>query len=76
MRTTVDIDEDVLRVAKDLAALQEKSIGRVLSDLARKGLMPESPKHKSGKGIPRLPLRPGGRMVTLEDVNRIRDEAD
>lgn len=76
MRTTVDIDEDVLRVAKDLAALQEKSIGRVLSDLARKGMTPEPIEFEVVDGVPLLPPRPGARLVTLEDVNRIRDEED
>lgn len=75
VRTTVDIDEDILRVAKDIASLQDKSIGKVLSELARKGLKPEPPAEPHPR-IPRLPLRPGGRMVTLEDVNRIRDEGD
>ncbi len=75
VRTTVDIDEDILRVAKDLASLQDKSIGKVLSELARKGLKPEPPSEPHSR-IPRLQLRPGGRMVTLEDVNRIRDEGD
>lgn len=75
MRTTIDIDEDVLRVAKDLASLQEKSLGKVLSELARKGLKPDPPPKNSGR-IPRLPFRPGARIVTLEDVNRIRDAED
>lgn len=76
MRTTVDIDEDVLRVAKDLASLQDKSLGKVLSELARKGLTPEPIQFEEVDGIPLLPPRPGARLVTLEDVNRIRDEED
>ena len=46
MRTTVDLDEDVLMAVKELARLKGESIGRVLSELTRKGLlyrpMPES----------------------------------
>jgi len=75
VRTTIDIDEDVLRVAKDLASLQDKSLGKVLSELARKGLKPDPPP-KDRLGIPRLPYRHGARIVTLEDVNRIRDAED
>lgn len=38
MRTTLDIDVDVLAVAKELAASQRKTAGKVISELARKGL--------------------------------------
>jgi len=42
MRTTLSIDEDVLRAAKALAAAQGRSIGSVVSELARKGLKPSA----------------------------------
>ncbi|HLE82721.1 MAG TPA: antitoxin, partial [Thermoanaerobaculia bacterium] len=35
MRTTLDIDEDVLEAAKELAAVHRKTAGKVLSELAR-----------------------------------------
>ena len=38
MRTTLDIDDDVLRLARSLARAQGMSIGRAISSLARKGL--------------------------------------
>ena len=41
MRTTLDIDDDVLQAAKELAQARRKTAGQVLSDLARKGLAPE-----------------------------------
>jgi 2-phospho-L-lactate guanylyltransferase (CobY/MobA/RfbA family) len=40
MRTTVQIEDDVLSAARELARLQGKSMGRVISELARKGLRP------------------------------------
>ena len=40
MRTTLDIDDDVLLAAKEIAASKRTSAGRVISDLARKGLRP------------------------------------
>jgi hypothetical protein len=40
MRTTVDIDDDVLAAAKALAASERRSLGKVLSDLVRRGLAP------------------------------------
>ncbi|MBT9582643.1 antitoxin [bacterium] len=38
MRTTLDIDDDVLNLARSLARAQRVSVGRALSGLARKGL--------------------------------------
>ena len=35
MRTTLDIDDDVLAAAKERAAAQKTTTGKVLSDLAR-----------------------------------------
>jgi hypothetical protein len=64
MRTTVDLDDDVLRVAKHLAQERDLSLGRVLSDLARQGLQPVSrPKPRAG-AIPTLTRKPGAQAVT------------
>lgn len=38
MRTTLDIEDDVLSVAKEMARQQRLSIGKVLSNLARGAL--------------------------------------
>ncbi|MSO21441.1 MAG: antitoxin [Acidobacteria bacterium] len=38
MRTTLNIDEDVLKVAKSMALTHQVSVGEALSDLARKGI--------------------------------------
>ena len=38
MRTTLDIDDDVLAAAKELAAARKETAGRVLSELARQAL--------------------------------------
>lgn len=40
MRTTVDLDDDVLAAARAIAAAERRSLGRVLSELARTGLSP------------------------------------
>jgi hypothetical protein len=72
MRTTVDLDEDVLRVAKDLAHERAQSLGRVLSDLARSGLQPRETATLKvpGKshGVPVLPRIPGAKPVTSRIV--------
>jgi hypothetical protein len=38
MRTTLDIDDDILAEAERLAKARNMSVGRVISDLARSGL--------------------------------------
>lgn len=38
MRTTIDIDQDVLETAKEIARKEKKSTGAVISGLARRGL--------------------------------------
>lgn len=43
------------------------------ADNAQRGLRPEPIQFEEVHGIPRLPMRLGARMVTLEDVNRLRD---
>jgi hypothetical protein len=74
MRTTLSIDDDVLAAAKGLAALQHKSVGEVISELARQALLPNAQKAKARNGIPLLPVRAGATAVTPELVNRLRDE--
>jgi hypothetical protein len=75
MRTTLDIDEDVLETAKELAARRGTTAGSVLSELARSALAPRERKGRKRNGVPILPRRRGGRLVTPEIVNRFRDEA-
>ncbi|MDO8432557.1 MAG: hypothetical protein Q7S58_09130 [Candidatus Binatus sp.] len=74
VRTTLDIDEDVLESAKELAARRETTTGRVLSELARSALAPRVRSLRKRNGVPLLPERRGARLVTPEIVNRLRDE--
>lgn len=74
MRTTLDIDDDVLQAAKELAESRRTTAGRILSELARKAL--ESPKaSRARNGVPVLPRRPpGSRRPTMKLVNALRDD--
>jgi hypothetical protein len=73
MRTTLDIDDDVLAAAKELAAAEKASTGKVISELARAALRRGSP--ASSKTRNGLPLLPGRRtLVTAEQVDRLLDE--
>lgn len=75
MRTTLAIDDDVLAAAKHLAEREHKSVGEVISTLARQGLA-RSTRGSGGRrnGIPLLPRRKTAVPVTLELVNQLRDE--
>jgi hypothetical protein len=73
MRTTLDIEEDILLAAKELAKKEGTTAGQVLSALARKGLTHASPKKLSiREGVPVFPSR--GEVITLEKVQQIMDK--
>jgi hypothetical protein len=74
MRTTLAIDDDVLAAAKALASRQHKSLGDVISELARQALVPVHPHGGVRNGVPQLPVPQGAVPVTLELVNQLRDE--
>ena len=74
MRTTLDIDDDVLQAAKELAANRRKTTGKVLSDLARQALEPRG-RQPMRNGLRLLARRQRGRpKSTMDLVNRLRDE--
>lgn len=73
MRTTLTIDDDLLAAAKSLARTRAVSVGKVISELARKGM--RSPTHVSRRsGFPVFSVPPDARPITLEDVKKIEDE--
>jgi hypothetical protein len=74
VRTTLDIDEDVLESAKELAARRGTTAGRILSELARSALSPAKRTARKRNGVPILPPRRRAGLVTPEIVNRLRDE--
>ena len=75
MRTTLAIDDDILATAKHLAERDRKSVGEVISTLARQGLKQGSRAARTERnGVPLLPSRRGAVPVTPELVNRLRDE--
>ena len=80
MRTTLDIDDDVLAAAKELAAKEKKTAGKILSEFFRCALhVPAAAKSKAAgarhllkNGVPVLPSR--GEVVTIEKVRRIAEQ--
>lgn len=75
MRTTLDIDDDVLRAAKELARREKKTAGAVISELTRKALTaaPQGARQpKAAHGFRPFPRRGG--MVTNAQIDKLREE--
>lgn len=72
MRTTLDIDNDVIAAARELARYEHRSIGAIVSDLARRGLMPAQVEREHGRPVIRSPA--GAPPITPEMVRRALDE--
>jgi hypothetical protein len=76
MRTTLDIDDDVLHAAKELARREKKTAGQVISELARRALAASPPgmvrEPKALYGFRPFPKRGG--IVTNEVIDRLREE--
>ena len=78
MRTTLDIEEDVLFAAKDLARREKKTAGQVISELARKGLTgvaaltAREPKAIYGF----RPFPKEGRIVSNELIDKLREDGE
>jgi len=74
MRTTLDIADDVLQAAKELAAQRKTTAGQVLSELARKGLVSAARQGAASGKSDRLGFRPfpsRGGLVTNELIDRL-----
>jgi hypothetical protein len=72
MRTTLELDDDLVHVAKQLAQQRGTSMGEVISDLVRESLEPKaSPKLRNG--VPLFAPTPGAKKPSLRLVNELRD---
>lgn len=75
MRTTLDIDDDVLEAAKSLAKQSNRTAGAVLSELARRALTSDSGEPVSGAGVGGfMPFESRGGLVTNAQINRLREQ--
>lgn len=72
MRTTLNIDDDVAAAARELAADEHRSLGAVISELARRGLTPARVEVAGGLPVIRVPK--GTPPITPEMVRRGLEE--
>jgi hypothetical protein len=77
MRTTLNVDDDILEIAKSIADLHRVSIGQALSDLARKGLnTPMAMRRDPVSGFWVLDVPEDAPVITMEAVQRAIDQED
>lgn len=74
MRTTLDIDDDVLEAGREIAARRRMTMGAVVSELMRSALRRDVTTEVNRNRITVFPRRGLAQPVTLELVNRLRDE--
>ena len=78
MRTTLDIDDDVLQAAKERARREKKTAGAVISELARSALnAPAKPRadKRAAKAVHGFrPFAKRGGIVTNELIDSLRDD--
>ena len=73
MRTTLQIDDDVLEAARSLAEAENRTLGQVVSLLARKGLAPR-PQEATDSGFPVFAVSADAPPITREMVRRAAED--
>ena len=75
MRTTVTLDQDVYEVALHLARVSGRRLGKVLSELARRGLARETaPPTRSRRRFPTFEVPPNTPIIPASRVQDFLDE--
>jgi hypothetical protein len=79
MRTTLDLDDDVLHSAKEIARREKKTAGQVLSELARRALTlgAATPARREPAAVHGFrPFASRGGVVTPAVIDQLRDEGE
>ncbi len=75
VRTTVTLDSDVYDAAMHLSRSSGRRLGKVLSELARRGLFPPlSRPRKSGRRFPTFDVPPSAPIIPAARVQKALDE--
>ena len=75
MRTTLDLDDDVLLAAKEIARSRGQTAGQVVSELLRKALQPAGDAPRVRNGVPLIARRSDAPVLTMALVNELRDDS-
>lgn len=73
MRATIQLDDDIYELARRLASREKLSLGKVLSNLARRAIE-SAPVFARQNGFPVFEVRPGAAPLTEEMVKRALEE--
>jgi hypothetical protein len=76
MRTTIDVDEDVLLNMKQIAAQRGTTLGQAVSELLREALRPNPSAARTRNGVPLFQPLPNAKLPSLALVNALRDGVD
>jgi hypothetical protein len=72
VRTTLELDDDVVALAREIAAEERRSLGSVISELARRGLTPA--RVDADGDLPVIRVPPGTAPITPQMVRRALDD--
>ena len=75
MRTTINVDDDVLELARALAAARQISLGAAVSYLVRRGASARMP-HRIRNGFHTFAIEPGLMRFGPDDMREVLDEED
>jgi hypothetical protein len=75
VRTTINIDDDVLETVKAVAIRDRKPVGVVVSEMLRRSVEPPArAPRRIRNGIPLFPVAPKARLVTPDVVRELLEE--
>jgi hypothetical protein len=73
MRTTINLPDDVLRVARSIANLKGISLGDAIAELARAGFKP-AVRINTKTAFPSFQVSANAKPITLEQTLQAEDE--
>jgi len=74
MRTTINLEDDVLRMAKHYAESRSLALGKAVTELVRRGLTVPTPR-RVVNGVQVFDLPRGSPRITTKRVRELEDEA-
>ena len=75
MRTTINLDDDVIEMAKLYSKGRSVSLGKAISELVRQATSPPL-QTRLENGFHVVVLPPGSPTITSEHVKRLQDELE
>lgn len=75
MRTTLNLDDDVLETTRAMARAERRGLGTVISDLVRRGLSPAVARIDDSEEFPTFQVAPGTAAITGEMVKAALEDA-